>query len=130
MQQAIRLPDTCQSCLPLHLLRFSRDQAAFCHGSHAVCARFPCDNQCTAPAIPDSVYFTAGLVYPGVGWVIWRNRACVDESLIFKIDYLVSPFLSRLCTSLQMHSPPKAPQLPVPDAAALSWKVHALPAGC
>ena len=23
-----------------------------------------------------------GLVYPGVGWVVWRNRACVDESLI------------------------------------------------
>ena len=25
-----------------------------------------------------------GLVYPGVGWVVWRNRACVDESLICK----------------------------------------------
>ena len=29
-----------------------------------------------------------GLVYPGVGWVIWRNRACVDESLIFHVAYL------------------------------------------
>lgn len=25
-----------------------------------------------------------GLVYPGVGWVVWRNRSCVDESLICK----------------------------------------------
>lgn len=25
-----------------------------------------------------------GLVYPGVGWVVWRNRTCVDESLICK----------------------------------------------
>ncbi|CAK0787153.1 hypothetical protein CVIRNUC_010369 [Coccomyxa viridis] len=29
-----------------------------------------------------------GLVYPGVGWVVWRNRACVDESLIFHVAYL------------------------------------------
>ena len=33
----------------------------------------------------------------------------MDESLIFKIDYLVSPFLSAMCTSLQMHSLPKLP---------------------
>ena len=26
-----------------------------------------------------------GLVYPGVGWVVWRNRACVDESLICEL---------------------------------------------
>lgn len=64
------------------------------HGSCAVCTSFPCKSRGTAPGIPDSVYHTAGLVYPGVGWVIWRNRACVDESLIFKIDYLVSLFLS------------------------------------
>ena len=29
-----------------------------------------------------------GLVYPGVGWIIWRNRSCVDESLIFHVNYL------------------------------------------
>lgn len=32
--------------------------------------------------------FRYGLVYPGVGWCIWRNRACVDESLIFHVAYL------------------------------------------
>ena len=29
-----------------------------------------------------------GLVYPGVGWVIWRNRAVCPESLIFHVSYL------------------------------------------
>ena len=29
-----------------------------------------------------------GLVYPGVGWVVWRNRGCVDESLLFHVAYL------------------------------------------
>ncbi|KAK9809501.1 hypothetical protein WJX73_004886 [Symbiochloris irregularis] len=29
-----------------------------------------------------------GLVYPGVGWVIWRNNSCVDESLQFHVAYL------------------------------------------
>ena len=29
-----------------------------------------------------------GLVYPGVGWIVWRNRSCVDESLIFHVNYL------------------------------------------
>jgi glutamate decarboxylase len=29
-----------------------------------------------------------GLVYPGVGWVLWRNRAALPEELIFKVNYL------------------------------------------
>jgi glutamate decarboxylase len=29
-----------------------------------------------------------GLVYPGVGWVIWRNPAALPEDLIFKVNYL------------------------------------------
>ena len=29
-----------------------------------------------------------GLVYPGVGWVVWRNRAVCPESLIFHVSYL------------------------------------------
>lgn len=29
-----------------------------------------------------------GLVYPGVGWVVWRNRAVLPESLIFHVSYL------------------------------------------
>ena len=29
-----------------------------------------------------------GLVYPGVGWVIWRNKAVCPESLIFHVSYL------------------------------------------
>jgi glutamate decarboxylase len=29
-----------------------------------------------------------GLVYPGVGWVIWRNHEALPEDLIFKVDYL------------------------------------------
>jgi glutamate decarboxylase len=29
-----------------------------------------------------------GLVYPGVGWVIWRDRAALPEELVFDVDYL------------------------------------------
>ncbi len=29
-----------------------------------------------------------GLVYPGVGWVIWREEADLPEELIFTVDYL------------------------------------------
>jgi glutamate decarboxylase len=29
-----------------------------------------------------------GLVYPGVGWVIWRDEADLPKELIFEVDYL------------------------------------------
>jgi glutamate decarboxylase len=29
-----------------------------------------------------------GLVYPGVGWVVWRNSAALPEDLIFRVNYL------------------------------------------
>ena len=29
-----------------------------------------------------------GLVYPGIGWVIWRDSSCVHESLKFHVAYL------------------------------------------
>jgi glutamate decarboxylase len=29
-----------------------------------------------------------GLVYPGVGWIIWRDQAHLPEDLIFKVNYL------------------------------------------
>jgi glutamate decarboxylase len=29
-----------------------------------------------------------GLVYPGVGWVLWRNEAARPEDLVFRVDYL------------------------------------------
>jgi glutamate decarboxylase len=29
-----------------------------------------------------------GLVYPGVGWVVWREQADLPEELIFTVDYL------------------------------------------
>jgi glutamate decarboxylase len=29
-----------------------------------------------------------GLVYPGVGWALWRDAACLPEELVFKVDYL------------------------------------------
>ena len=29
-----------------------------------------------------------GLVYPGVGWIIWRNQAALPDDLIFKVNYL------------------------------------------
>jgi glutamate decarboxylase len=29
-----------------------------------------------------------GLVYPGVGWVVWRDQAALPEELIFKVNYL------------------------------------------
>jgi glutamate decarboxylase len=29
-----------------------------------------------------------GLVYPGLGWVVWREASLLPESLIFKVSYL------------------------------------------
>ena len=29
-----------------------------------------------------------GLVYPGVGWVIWRDAEALPEDLVFKVNYL------------------------------------------
>lgn len=29
-----------------------------------------------------------GLVYPGVGWIVWRDRAALPEDLIFWVNYL------------------------------------------
>ena len=29
-----------------------------------------------------------GLVYPGVGWVVWRNPAALPDDLVFKVNYL------------------------------------------
>ena len=29
-----------------------------------------------------------GLVYPGVGWAVWRDKAALPEDLIFTVDYL------------------------------------------
>src|SRR5215471_16500720 len=29
-----------------------------------------------------------GLVYPGVGWIVWRDAAALSEDLIFKVNYL------------------------------------------
>jgi glutamate decarboxylase len=29
-----------------------------------------------------------GLVYPGVGWVLWRDAAALPEDLIFNVNYL------------------------------------------
>ncbi len=29
-----------------------------------------------------------GLVYPGVGWVVWREKDALPEELVFKVDYL------------------------------------------
>jgi glutamate decarboxylase len=29
-----------------------------------------------------------GLVYPGVGWIVWRDREALPEELVFNVDYL------------------------------------------
>jgi glutamate decarboxylase len=29
-----------------------------------------------------------GLVYPGVGWALWRDRAALPDELVFRVDYL------------------------------------------
>jgi glutamate decarboxylase len=29
-----------------------------------------------------------GLVYPGVGWVVWRDASAIPEELVFNVDYL------------------------------------------
>jgi glutamate decarboxylase len=29
-----------------------------------------------------------GLVYPGVGWVVWRDSDCLPDELVFRVNYL------------------------------------------
>jgi glutamate decarboxylase len=29
-----------------------------------------------------------GLVYPGIGWVVWRDASALPDDLVFKVDYL------------------------------------------
>ena len=29
-----------------------------------------------------------GLVYPGVGWIVWRDAACLPDDLVFRVNYL------------------------------------------
>jgi glutamate decarboxylase len=29
-----------------------------------------------------------GLVYPGIGWVVWRDHSALPEDLVFQVDYL------------------------------------------
>ena len=29
-----------------------------------------------------------GLVYPGIGWALWRSKKIIDEDLIFQVKYL------------------------------------------
>ncbi|MBC8824184.1 glutamate decarboxylase, partial [Escherichia coli] len=29
-----------------------------------------------------------GLVYPGIGWVLWKDESYLPEELIFKVSYL------------------------------------------
>jgi len=29
-----------------------------------------------------------GLVYPGVGWIVWRDKEALPEDLIFRVNYL------------------------------------------
>lgn len=33
-----------------------------------------------------------GLVYPGVGWIIWRDKSFIDENLLFSVNYLGTSF--------------------------------------
>ncbi len=32
-----------------------------------------------------------GLVYPGVGWAIWRSAELLPEDLVFNLSYLGTP---------------------------------------
>jgi glutamate decarboxylase len=29
-----------------------------------------------------------GLVYPGVGWIVWRDSECLPDDLVFRVNYL------------------------------------------
>ncbi len=29
-----------------------------------------------------------GLVYPGVGWAVWRSAEYLPDDLVFRVDYL------------------------------------------
>lgn len=33
-----------------------------------------------------------GLVYPGIGWIIWRDKKFLDEKLLFTVNYLGTSF--------------------------------------
>lgn len=51
--------------------------------AHHLCPSMPPDRQLTSH--PKKQY---GLVYPGVGWVIWRSHEYLPQDLIFNINYL------------------------------------------
>ena len=44
------------------------------------------DNKLCCPS-PHCRY---GLVYPGLGWVIWRSKEYLPESIVFHVNYLGS----------------------------------------
>ncbi|CAI5505502.1 unnamed protein product [Closterium sp. Naga37s-1] len=72
-----------------------------------------------------------GLVYPGVGWVVWRSKVDLPEDLVFHVNYLgadqptftlnfskdtthILPSLPSLSPFPLSHSPSPLPSLPFP----------------
>ena len=45
---------------------------------------------CDMPSDTGKVRLRYGLVYPGLGWVIWRSKEYLPESIVFHVNYLGS----------------------------------------
>ena len=71
-----------------------------------------------------------GLVYPGVGWIVWRDAAALPEDLIFWVNYLGD----NMPTFALNFSRPGRPgrravlQLPAPRLRRLHARCRATPA--
>ena len=60
---------------------------------------------------PDVAWLRYGMVYPGVGWVIWRTKLDLPEELVFKVAYLGEEQVRHLDLQLPQPSARQAPQL-------------------
>ena len=53
----------------------------------AICKEIPSD-ACQMWAQDILTFSRYGLVYPGVGWVVWRDPEFLPKELVFNINYL------------------------------------------
>lgn len=59
-----------------------------------------------------------GLVYPGLGWVVWRDRQWLHEDLIFSVSYLGGSMPTFALNFSRPGGPSAAAVLPVPASWA------------
>ncbi len=68
-----------------------------------------------------------GLVYPGLGWVVWRDTAALPDDLVFRVSYLGGDMPTLALNFSRPGSAGVAAVLPVPPAR-LQW-IRRGPAG-